>query len=123
MREGVGVSRNGVQPDERLYATLMGVAGAAGDLELAFSLQDEMVMDGLRPSKVRPPVLPCAAGGDLPAYRTSQSPTGWKSLASNLAITDGAISGSIHPADAHACCCGAASTCRQTLGCCCMHHG
>lgn len=47
-----GCRRNGVQPDERLYATLMGVAGAASNLELAFSLQDEMLMDGLRPSKV-----------------------------------------------------------------------
>ncbi len=53
-----------MDPDERLYATLMGVAGAAGNLELAFSLQDEMVMDGLRPSKVRFPLSyasPCSA--------------------------------------------------------------
>lgn len=44
--------RNGVQPDERLYGSLMSVAGAAGDVNLAFSLLDEMEAEGLRPSKV-----------------------------------------------------------------------
>lgn len=44
--------RNGVLADECLYATLMGVAGAAGQLELAFNLLDEMVLDGIQPSKV-----------------------------------------------------------------------
>jgi pentatricopeptide repeat protein len=41
-----------VQPDERLYGSLMSVAGAAGDVGLAFSLLDEMEAEGLRPSKV-----------------------------------------------------------------------
>ena len=41
-----------MQPDERLYGSLMSVAGAAGDVGLAFSLLDEMEAEGLRPSKV-----------------------------------------------------------------------
>ena len=44
---------NGVEPDARLYGTLMSVAGAAGDVGLAFSLLDEMEAEGLRPSAVR----------------------------------------------------------------------
>ena len=46
------LGRNGGQPDERLYGSLMSVAGAAGDVSLAFSLLDEMEAEGLRPSKV-----------------------------------------------------------------------
>ena len=45
-----------MQPDERLYGSLMSVAGAAGDVGLAFSLLDEMEAEGLRPSKVPTPL-------------------------------------------------------------------
>lgn len=43
-----------MEADACLYATLIGVAGAAGDLQLAYSIQDEMTMDGLPPSKAHP---------------------------------------------------------------------
>jgi hypothetical protein len=41
-----------VEGDACLYATLMGVAAASGDLQLAFSIQEDMIMDGLRPCMV-----------------------------------------------------------------------
>lgn len=44
--------RNGVQPDERLYATLIAAAGSAGRLQLAFELRDEMRLEGLVPGEV-----------------------------------------------------------------------
>lgn len=40
--------REGVQPDPRLYCSLMSVAGAANDTTLAFSLLDDMTDEGVR---------------------------------------------------------------------------
>lgn len=41
-----------MEADSRLYGTLMSVAGAVGDVQLAFSLLDEMDAEGLRPCAV-----------------------------------------------------------------------
>jgi len=40
---------NGVRANSRLYAALMAVMGTAGEVDLAFSLLDEMETEGLRP--------------------------------------------------------------------------
>ena len=45
-----------MEPDERLYATLIAAAGSAGRLPLAFELRDEMRLEGLVPGEV------CATG-------------------------------------------------------------
>ena len=45
--------RNGVKADERLYSTLMEVAGQAQRVDLAFELQANMLAQGLQPSQVR----------------------------------------------------------------------
>ncbi len=42
-----------MEPDERLYATLIAAAGSAGRLPLAFELRDEMRLEGLVPGEVR----------------------------------------------------------------------
>ena len=46
-----------MQPDERLYATLIAAAGAAGRLQLAFELRGEMRLENLVPGEVRCLVL------------------------------------------------------------------
>lgn len=48
----LGCCRNGVQPDEGLFATLMLVAGKAKQVDLAFSLKEEMEAEGLKSGKV-----------------------------------------------------------------------
>ena len=50
--------RHGVAPDSMLYGTLMSVAGRAGDMNLAFSLQTDMLAEGILPCQVR---FPCRA--------------------------------------------------------------
>lgn len=44
--------RSGVRQDERLYSSLMQVAGQANQVDLAFELQADMVAQGLQPSQV-----------------------------------------------------------------------
>ena len=51
------ICRNGVIPDSMLYSTLMSVAGRAGDVQLAFSLQADMEAEGVRPCQVLRPAL------------------------------------------------------------------
>ena len=65
------LQRNGVQPDERLYATLIAAAGAAGRLQLAFELRDEMRLENLMPGEEANTalVLACIDAGDLAAAR------------------------------------------------------
>ena len=46
--------RHGIAPDSMLYGTLMSVAGRAGDTNLAFSLQNDMLAEGISPCQVRP---------------------------------------------------------------------
>ena len=43
---------NGVEPDNQLYGMLIKAAGAAGDVDLALGLHDEMQREGLRPCTV-----------------------------------------------------------------------
>ena len=45
--------RHGVAPDSMLYGTLMSVAGRAGDMNLAFSLQTDMLAEGILPCQAR----------------------------------------------------------------------
>ena len=47
------VRRHGIAPDSMLYGTLMSVAGRAGDMNLAFSLQNDMLAEGILPCQVR----------------------------------------------------------------------
>ena len=47
--------RNGVKADERLYSSLMQVAGQAQRVDLAFELQANMLAQGLQPSQVHTP--------------------------------------------------------------------
>ena len=55
--------RNGVKADERLYSSLMEVAGQAQRVDLAFELQANMLAQGLQPSQVHttPPPPPLLA--------------------------------------------------------------
>ncbi|CAL8460572.1 g101 [Coccomyxa elongata] len=80
------MQRNGVQADECLYATLMGVAGAAGQLELAFNLQDEMVLDGIQPSKLSQSTLiqACIDCGSLERARQVYAAMGEQGRAPSL---------------------------------------
>ncbi len=58
-----GACRNGVEPDTQLYGQLMTAAGAAGDLDLALGLHEEMQREGLQPCTVRLGALPAAVRG------------------------------------------------------------
>jgi len=74
-----------VAADERLYATLIAAAGAAGRLALAFELREEMREDGIMPGKARPGACPSRGaarrglrGAERPATagRQPSSPAG-----------------------------------------------
>lgn len=60
-----------MEPDERLYATLIAAAGSAGRLPLAFELRDEMRLERLVPGEVRhSPSQQCSSC-------CHRSPCGW----------------------------------------------
>ncbi len=59
-RYGRCCRRHGIAPDSMLYGTLMSVAGRAGDTNLAFSLQNDMLAEGIVPCQARGlPDAPC----------------------------------------------------------------
>ena len=67
--------RNGVAADARMYAGLMSVAGAAGDVDLAFSLLDEMEGEDLRQCTVRRAArFPARAAGGCLARTPARQP-------------------------------------------------
>ena len=46
------MGRASVQPDDRLYATLIRVAGQAGRMDVALQMQDAMEAAGIAPTRV-----------------------------------------------------------------------
>jgi hypothetical protein len=63
---GLARRRNGVQPDERFFATLMGVAGAARKLDLVLRLREDMALDGVPATQVTHTAHACWGAGATP---------------------------------------------------------
>ena len=72
--------RHGVAPDSMLYGTLMSVAGRAGDMNLAFSLQTDMLAEGILPCQARCPAAWCKVCLLVSLRESLSSPPAWDAV-------------------------------------------